>query len=425
MAPKLNPETSLKTAEGLVSVGQSHAALQELSKTVLAKGFKGQQITALEPIMLRFVELCVDLRKGRLAKEGLMQYKNAAQNSSVNSIETVIKKFIALADAKVQDAQEKAEKAVALTDVDDLEAIETPESILLGAVSGDQSKDRTDRALVTPWLKFLWESYRTALDTLSNNARLEIIYQVRAATRMLESVLILSPFTQNIAQQTFKFCLKHQRKVEFRRLCEILRQHLTKVAKYSHQAHAINLTDADTLQRHLDTRFAQLNTSAELELWQEAFRSIEDIHNLLTMARTAVSKDGTKKGLGVRPAMMANYYEKLTKIFLTSADGVESGVAVAGSHALFHASALSRWYDVVRSIGGKSDEEMSKLAGQVLISALAVPEMGVTAGKSDDAEEGKGRFGRLSSLLGLSRPPTRAGLLKDAVRAFKYHPHIY
>ena len=62
--------------------------------------------------------------------------------------------------------------------MDDLEASETPESILLGAVSGDQNKDRTDRALVTPWLKFLWESYRTALETLKNNARLEGIYQI-------------------------------------------------------------------------------------------------------------------------------------------------------------------------------------------------------------------------------------------------------
>jgi translation initiation factor 3 subunit A len=129
--------------------------------------------------MLRFVELCVEMRKGRTAKEGLMQYKNIAQNTSVGSIEVVIKRFVQLADQKVLEAQEKAEKViVSLEDVDDLEATETPESILLGAVSGDQSRDRTDRALVTPWLKFLWEAYRTALETLKNNARLELIYQV-------------------------------------------------------------------------------------------------------------------------------------------------------------------------------------------------------------------------------------------------------
>ena len=182
MAPFSKPETVLKQAEGLVSVGQSHAALQSLTEMFSSKRFRSTPIVSLEPIMLRFIELCVELRKGRTAKEGLMQYKNIAQNSNVASIEVVISKFIQLADAKVQEAQEKAEKAVAIIDVDDLEALETPESILLGAVSGDQSKDRTDRALVTPWLRFLWESYRTALETLKNNSRLELIYQVCSHT---------------------------------------------------------------------------------------------------------------------------------------------------------------------------------------------------------------------------------------------------
>lgn len=370
MAPFSKPETVLKQAEGLVSVGQTHAALQSLTEMFSSKRFRSTPLASLEPIMLRFVELCVDMRKGRTAKEGLMQYKNIAQNTSVGSIEVVINKFVQLADAKVQEAQEKADKAVALTDVDDLEASETPESILLGAVSGDQSKDRTDRALVTPWLKFLWESYRTSLETLKNNARLEVIYQ-------------------QIAQQAFKFCLKHQRKVEFRRLCETLRLHLANVAKYSHQAHSINLSDPDTLQHHLDTRFAQLNTSVELELWQEAFRSVEDVHNLLTMAKKAP-----------RPAMMANYYEKLTKIFLMS------------GNALFHAAAWGKYYSIITNIGGKSEEDLGRLAGQVLVSALAVP---VGQHAEETAEEGKGKNARLSALLGLSKTPTRTGLLKDAL----------
>ncbi|PIL32545.1 transporter [Ganoderma sinense ZZ0214-1] len=378
MAPFSKPETVLKQAEGLVSVGQTHAALQSLTEMFSSKRFRSTPLASLEPIMIRFIELCVELRKGRTAKEGLMQYKNIAQNTSVASIEVVVNRFIQLSDAKVQEAQAKADKAVAL-DVDDLEASETPESILLGAVSGDQTKDRTDRALVTPWLKFLWESYRTALETLKNNARLETIYQ-------------------QIAQQAFRFCLKHQRKVEFRRLCETLRLHLGNVAKYAHQPHSINLSDPDTLQHHLDTRFAQLNTSVELELWQEAFRSVEDVHNLLTMAKKAP-----------RPAMMANYYEKLTKIFLMS------------GNALYHAAAWGRYYAVVTATGGKSEEELSRLAGQVLVSALAVP-VGIQG--EEGVEESKGKNARLSALLGLTRTPTRSGLLREALsrNALKLSP---
>ena len=106
--------------------------------------------------------------------------ENSGPSESLLSFfrKAVVNRFIQLYNMVVQEAQEKADRVVAL-EVDDLEASETPESILLGAVSGDQTKDRTDRALVTPWLKFLWESYRTALETLKNNARLETIYQVR------------------------------------------------------------------------------------------------------------------------------------------------------------------------------------------------------------------------------------------------------
>lgn len=125
--------------------------------------------------MFRFIELCVEMRKGRTVKEGLMQYKNIAQNVNAKSIEVVIIRLLGLADEKVKGAQQQAAVAV---EIDDLEASETPESILLGAVSGDQNKDRTDRAVVTPWLRFLWESYRTSLETLKNNVRLEAIYQV-------------------------------------------------------------------------------------------------------------------------------------------------------------------------------------------------------------------------------------------------------
>ncbi|GMG42289.1 unnamed protein product [Aspergillus oryzae var. brunneus] len=312
-------------------------------------------------------------------------------------LQVVLKKFIELAEKKVTEAQAKAdeiqsslESAAPSSNVEDLEAIETPETILLATVSGEQSRDRTDRAVVTPWLKFLWETYRTVLEILKNNARLEVMYQTTAL-------------------QAFQFCLKYTRKTEFRRLCELLRNHVQNAAKYSAQMHAINLSDPDTLQRHLDTRFQQLNVAVELELWQEAFRSIEDIHTLLSLSK--------------RPAknvMMANYYEKLARIFLVS------------ENYLFHAAAWSRYYNLLRQSAATlaagqgtkkenpsvTDADMTKAASFVLLSALAIPVISTSRSRGalvDVDEVRKNKNTRLTNLLGMAQSPTRAVLFKDAL----------
>ncbi|KAL7272419.1 eukaryotic translation initiation factor 3 subunit A [Rhizina undulata] len=387
--PHAKPENILKRAHELVAVNKNLGALELLHDHVTSKRTRNSAIASLEPVMLLFVELCVSLRKGKTAKEGLYSYKNIAQNTSVQTIELVLKKFIELAEQKVTEAQERAEQ-ITLDLIDDLEASETPESILLSTVSGEQSRDRTDRAVVTPWLKFLWETYRTVLDILRNNARLEIMYQ-------------------STALQAFQFCLKYTRKTEFRRLCELLRNHVQNAAKYSTQMHAINLNDPDTLQRHLDTRFQQLNVAVELELWQEAFRSVEDIHTLLNLSK--------------RPAknvMMANYYEKLTRIFLVS------------DNFLFHAAAWSRYYNLLRTSAAQvasqqsskkdspacTEADLTRAASLYLLSALSIPVISQARSKGalldvDEAKRNKNT--RLTNLLGMAKAPTRAGLFKDAI----------
>jgi translation initiation factor 3 subunit A len=44
----------------------------------------------MEPIMLKYLELCVDMKKGKLAKDGLLQYKNIVQNVDVSSLEVLL-----------------------------------------------------------------------------------------------------------------------------------------------------------------------------------------------------------------------------------------------------------------------------------------------------------------------------------------------
>ena len=71
-----------------------------------------------------------------------------------------------------------------------------------------------------------------------------------------------------------------------------------------------------------------------------------------------------------RPTMVANYHKNLTKIFLTS------------RNVLYHATTWGHYNAIITSIGGKSDEGMSHLAGQVLVSTLAVP-VGLHSDKDD------------------------------------------
>jgi translation initiation factor 3 subunit A len=414
--PHAKPENVLKRAHELMGVGQSPAALVLLHEHITSKRSRNVPITSLEPVMVLLVEQSVEQKKGKLAKDALYQYKNISQNTNVGTIEVnpiicnsisgliltrslqlVLKKFIELAEEKVKTAQAKAdevqsslETTAATASVDDLEASETPESILLSTVSGEQSRDRTDRAIVTPWLKFLWETYRTVLDILRNNARLEIMYQ-------------------STAMQAFEFCQKYTRKTEFRRLCELLRNHVQTAAKYSAQMHAINLNDPDTLQRHLETRFQQLNVAVELELWQEAFRSVEDIHTLLNLSKRPPKN-----------IMMANYYEKLTRIFLV------------GENYLFHAAAWSRYYNLLRQSASMvasgqskkadnpatSEADLSKAASFVLLSALAIPVISTSRSRGalvDIDEAKKNKNSRLTHLLGMAQGPTRAVLFRDAM----------
>ncbi|KFO66218.1 Eukaryotic translation initiation factor 3 subunit A, partial [Corvus brachyrhynchos] len=358
-----------------LEVGKKQPALDVLYDVMKSKKHRTWQ-KIHEPIMLKYLELCVDLRKSHLAKEGLYQYKNICQQVNIKSLEDVVRAYLKLAEEKTEAAKEESQQMV--LDIEDLDNIQTPESVLLSAVSGEDTQDRTDRLLLTPWVKFLWESYRQCLDLLRNNSRVERLYH-------------------DIAQQAFKFCLQYTRKAEFRKLCDNLRMHLGQIQRHHNQSTAINLNNPDSQSMHLETRLVQLDSAISMELWQEAFKAVEDIHGLF-----ALSKKPPK------PQLMANYYHKVSTVFWKS------------GNALFHASTLHRLYHLSREMRKNlTQEEMQRMSTRVLLATLSIP---ITPERTDIARlldmDGiiveKQR--RLATLLGLQAPPTRASLINDMVR---------
>jgi hypothetical protein len=110
-----------------------------------------------------------------------------------------------------------------------------------------------------------------------------------------------------------------------------------------------DLSNPETLKQCLETRFEQLNVACQLEMWQEAFRSIEDIHGLW-----AINKKSTKDDL------RAQYFSCLTRIFSKS-----------GSHC-YHAYSWYQLFLLALKNKALTASDRQHLASAVLLSTLAI-----------------------------------------------------
>ncbi|XP_018785649.1 PREDICTED: eukaryotic translation initiation factor 3 subunit A [Bactrocera latifrons] len=373
------PENALKRANEFIEVGKPLRALDTLQEVFRNKRWNyAYSETIIEPLMFKYLYLCVELKKSHIAKEGLFQYRNMFQLVNVNSLENVIRGYLRMAEEHTEAAQAQSSAAVAVLELDDLDNIATPESILMSAVCGEDAQDRSDRTILLPWVKFLWESYCQCLELLRVNTHCEALYH-------------------DIARMAFQFCLKYNRKSEFRRLCDKLRKHLEDICKSTTQTTGVSITKLETQQLCLDTRLYQLDSAIQMELWQEAYKAIEDIHGLMALSKKTPV-----------PKTMANYYQKLAMVF-----------SKAGNQ-LFHAAALLKLFQLTRELKKNlTKDDMQRMASHVLIATVSIPlpsahpefDRFIEADKSPLEKAQK-----LAVLLGLQQPPTRASLIKEVVR---------
>ncbi|OTF77156.1 eukaryotic translation initiation factor 3 subunit A-like protein [Euroglyphus maynei] len=377
-------ENALKRANEFIEVQNKHRALEILCDVLHSKKHRVWQ-KKHEEIMMKYLELCVELKQSYVAKEGLFQYKIICQQTYISSFEDVIRKYIQMAEKKTNEAKEQSQANI--SEIDDLENAQTPEDILMSAVSVEGSQDRKDRVVLIPWVKFLWESYRQCLDMLKNNSKTERLYH-------------------DIAHQAFVFCIRYNRKTEFRKLCDNLHMHLDQLKRQQlqspQQQNAINLNSPDSQAMQLETRLRQLDNAIQLELWQEAYKAADDIRkfNLMNL---------TKKGLG-KPQLIASYYQKLSLVFWKA------------NSNLFHATALFRLFHLSKELRKNiTADDIQKMASRLVLATLSIPIPPIRPeiDKLVDTEENviEQHHRNLSSLLGISsKPPTRFSLVKDLKR---------
>ncbi|CAL9736156.1 eukaryotic translation initiation factor 3 subunit A [Monosporozyma servazzii] len=364
--PQFRPENAIKRAEELVSVGNSQAALQSLYDLLTSRRVRWTQPSTLEPIVFKFLELGVDLKKGKMMKDCLHQYKKLVQGNpeGLVSVGVVARKFIDVIEKKIANEQAKEEERH--VEDDDLEGGVTPENLLTSVYEEDQSVSGFNDETYTSWVRFTWESYRTVLDLVRNNSQLEITYS-------------------GVVSRTMQFCLKHNRKNEFKRLADMLRQHLD-AANYQQSKYGTNivdLSDADTLQRYLDQRFQLVQCSVKLELWHEAFRAVEDVFHLMKMSKRAP-----------KMSTLAGYYKNIANIFYVSGD------------ALLHTSALNKFYELFSSNPNATEEQFQEYTSTILLSALAI-KLDILPSVGYDSQL------RLYRLVGLESKPSRTDIIAN------------
>ena len=314
-------DTTLVQGEEHLKKGDKQSALSTFHEGIMNR--KKGSIPTTDKIMQHHVELCVELHNIKFLKEALLIFRNLTQNVDPQSLQSVLE--------KLRESSEKQLKNIGTQElqVHDLEAQEEPESLLLSCLK-PQKQEETSNSF-----KFLWEVYKLLLDILKTNGKMVSAYK-------------------DTAQAALGFCSTHRRKQECKRLCETLRSHLQTLIKTYKSAgtqldYYINLEEEETLGHLIALREKQIQVCIELDLWQEAFKATEDLHQLMQYRKNP-------------PAMQARYWNYLSKILWK------------GGHYFHHAYSLFLNLNINKKSNKSFTQEQEKrLSSQVVLAVMAVP----------------------------------------------------
>ena len=287
MADYRKPASALRRAKELYANNNKQLAIETLYDIIKSRRHKTWTATH-EEIMKLFILIAVDMRKNTFAKDGLHQYRSICQHSNTpNSLEEIVKYFLDLAEKKCEKAA--SQTTFKLESTQDLDEAYSAETIMMTSVTVAGDKERVERETLVPWLRFLHEAYRTTLNIISNNNKLERIYH-------------------ETCKRAYNFCIKYERKQEFRRICQLIKKHLSDIEKYSGQdpsskrVYNISLDDS-VYERFLLTKFEQLKTAVKISMLNEGYKTIGEIHDIIG-----------KMDNSLRKQLLVDYYSSLTEV---------------------------------------------------------------------------------------------------------------
>ena len=224
----------------------------------------------------------------------------------------------------------------------EIEDEENPEDLFI--LTHEKKEDNQKKDISKKW-KMLMEAFKTELELIYKNKKLEEMYC-------------------SVARKAIQKCRRFVKKSDFKKLCEILRRHQSDNVKACERPQtatintfALNIKHPDTNERLLDLRLFQLSQTQELELWQDAYKIMEDINLLLKNRKKTTNED------------LQKYYHHLYEIFWNS------------NHYLLHAVCLHNFFACLRKKNDDKDpskkeqlkKDQLKYVNILVLAAISIP----------------------------------------------------
>ena len=322
---------------------------------------------SMETLIITFIELAINENKNKYLREALNFYRSLTQVSNIDSFTLVLSKTKELVEDKFVKAVKSFQGVqIEINDLDE----EEQEDFLFDYAA--ESKEKED---LVQSQKFIWETYKILLDITKTNSKLFNLYS-------------------EILRAAFTFCKENKRTLEFKRLCDSVRNYLQTLIKSEKKQNFLNkvqLSQLDVLRILIKVRLNQLETATALEQWSESFKTAEDIVYLFERYEKHSTEDKNKKpnstgnndtnasttvftkprkGNKLNPTFKLEFYSYIEKLFFIS------------NYPLYHAYANVLVRDIgnkaIMGYGEKAKEKLEKFNlhtfdNKIILSTLATP----------------------------------------------------
>lgn len=309
--------------------------------------------------MTLYINLAVKLQNFLLIRDGLSQYRYMAQSSNIiNSLETILNYYRDKMEALFQEKLSKySEKK--LIEIEDIDNEDSPENLFLISID---PKSKCEREEIKTFMKSLWDAYKTIIEIVRTNNKLEDILM-------------------STSEKIFLFCEKFKRNVEFKRFSESMRFYVGKIFRnitmypdYLKNTYSVDITESESNERYLTIFSLQMKTALNLKLWQEAFKICEDMNSLIKIRRGVL-----------KPKFLSDYFENMAKVFWNS------------EYYLYHANAFFSHYTIYKKFSKASSQEILNKTNLLVLSILSIPPFTI---ENEQKEENRVKIANLLSSSG-------------------------